>query len=86
MSLVSHLNPLLEVANPLPESTEFCVVSVHLVRTLAVFSPVATIHLPFSLAESVKLLQRLGKLNFKSRHFYVVSVGWVKSVFSGDET
>jgi hypothetical protein len=24
-------------------------------------------------------------LNFKSRHFYVVSVGWVKSVFSGDE-
>ena len=66
VSLVSHLNPLLEVANPLSESTQLCVVSV-----LGIHPSRTNFQSLFKGCE-----RRLGldKLSFKSWHFYFVLV------------
>ena len=80
-SLVPNRNLLLKVSHPLPESTEFRIDSMQFICTLEV---VATIHLPFSLAEDIEGRLCLGKLKFKSGHFEMSRLTGAESIFSGD--
>jgi hypothetical protein len=64
------------------ESTEFRIDSMQFICTLEV---VATIHLPFSLAEDIEGRLCLGKLKFESRHFEMSRLTGAESIFSGAE-
>ena len=67
-SLVSDLNPLLEVANPLHDTPCLCVISMIVVSLAAAAIPVHRVNV----RNGSKILQRLVELNFECRHFYTV--------------